>query len=194
MKSVVAGITLSLMLLAAPAFAQESETGDDSGGLDMALTVRTGFTGNVAVADPTFYGIGGVAEPMIGLNQFGAGLRVDGMALFGVDLGEDVQAGVRILAGVLPKVEYRIGKAAVQPVIGLAGGLYAIGIVGASVANDQEDVGALAGGGQVGGIAPQLGINFGGFRIAALSHLVFGAQVEPVFALELSWNTWEFGL
>lgn len=137
--------------------------------------------------------MGGLAEVTVGFSeQFAAGLRVDGMAMFGFGIGEDVSVGVRALAGVLPKVEYKLFSGAVSPMVGLAAGIYTVAVVGAEVSNDNEQVGALAGGGNVFGVAPQVGVDLGGFRIAALSHLIFAEpELEPVFALELSWKTWD---
>jgi hypothetical protein len=188
---VIALLLLPSLALAAPAD-EPGNSNEDGKSMEIALTVRSGVTGNYSSASPNFYGIGALAEPMIVFNDLlAAGLRVDAMALFGLNLGDDVQAGLRLLGGVLPKVEYRVFRGAIQPVIGLAGGLYAVGITGASVSNDNEDVGALAGGGQVPGFAPQVGINLGGFRIAVLSHFLLGPNIEPIFALELSGNTFQ---
>lgn len=200
MKYLVGLIASMSLFCASAAFAQSPEESppahqsDKESDMELSLNLRGGFTANIALADPTFYGIGGVAEPTLSINDvFGAGLRIDGMALFGINLGDDVQAGIRVLAGILPKVEYKFWRGPVQPVVGLAGGYYTVAIVGASVSGDRDDVGALAGGGQALGVAPQVGIELGSFRIAVLSHLVFGGDLEPVFALELSGNTFSFG-
>lgn len=197
MKKLAVSIAVLSCLVAVPAFAQEEAPAEEpksSGdGPEIAFELRSGVTGNYVASDPRFYGIGALAEPLVKIGGLGAGLRIDGMALFGVNLGDDVQAGLRILAGILPKVEYSLGTDAVSVVGGLAFGYYTVAITGASVSADREDVGALAGGGRAFGFAPQIGINLGGFRIAVLSHFVFaGGQLEPVFALELSGRTFKF--
>lgn len=194
---VVCGVLLSLTSTSI-AVAQEQPQAEEKPAkkdqdMELRLNLRGGFTANVALADPNFYGIGGMAEPTIGFNdRFGVGLRIDGMALFGVGIGDDVQAGIRVLAGILPKVEFKLWRGPVQPFLGLAGGYYTVAIAGASVSANNE-AGALVGGGQALGVAPQVGIEFGSFRIAALSHLVVAGELEPVFSLELSGNTFSLG-
>lgn len=191
---ILCGVVTSL-LFSSIAFAQDApaeQPAAKGGDTQISLNLRGGFTANIALADPNFYGIGGVAEPTISLNdRFGAGLRVDAMALFGIGIGDDVQAGIRVLAGVLPKIEFKLLLGPVQPLVGLAGGYYTVAVAGASVSGDRE-VGAIAGGGQALGLAPQVGLELGSFRVAAVSHLLVGQEFEPVFALELSGNTFSF--
>ena len=198
-RSTAISVALIALSLSSVALAQETPSPEEPAAKDkdmeLSLNLRSGFTANIALADPNFYGIGGMAEPTIGFNdRFGVGLRIDAMALFGVGLGDDVQAGIRVLAGILPKVEFKLWRGVVQPFLGLAGGYYTVAIAGAAVSADRNDVGAIVGGGRAFGVAPQAGIELGSFRIAVLSHLVFGGDLEPVFALELSGNTFSFGL
>ena len=199
MKRALLLLVATSFLWSNPLAAQENEASEQppkekSGDKpEIGFELRSGVTGNYSAASPNFYGIGALAEPLVKYGGLGAGLRIDGMALFGLNLGDDVQAGLRILAAVIPKVEYAFGPLPVKPVVGLAAGYYTVAILGASVANNNDDVGALAAGGQAFGFAPQVGIDLGGFRIAVLSHLVFGgAGLEPVFALELSGRTFRF--
>lgn len=149
MKRALFVVALASLLISTSALAEEaakpSEAKKES---QTTLALRGGITFDVALANPNFYGIGGLVEPTVSFNdQFGVGLRIDGMALFGIGLGDDVQAGIRVLAGILPKVEYKPWRGPVQLVFGLAGGFYTVAIVGASVSGDRSDVGALAGGG-----------------------------------------------
>ncbi len=199
MKRTVAVVGLLSSFVVSSASAQEAAPSnppaanapaEEKGDTEIRLNLRTGLQLDISPGELTFYGFGAVVEPTVSINdQLGLGLRIDGIALFGVNLGDDVAAGVRALAAIAPKVEYRFWRGPVQLFAGLSGGYYTVAIAGASVSGDREDVGAIAGGGRVFGLAPQVGLELGSFRIAPAAHLLFGGGVDPVFALEFSWNS-----
>ena len=184
------GESTSLRLAAKDGEADDSS--DGGGGVQIGLSARSGLAASYVSSDPNFFGGGAVAEGTIRFaDRFGLGFRLDGQALFGINLGDNVEGGVRAIVGTLAKAEYQLLGGPVRPMIGLAGGRYAVAIAGASVGN-QDDVGAIAGGGVAYGIAPQGGIDIGGFRIAVVPHLLFvGERVDPIWTLELSWEAFK---
>ncbi len=148
-----------------------------------------------AYMSPNFFGFGAVVDKLVTFGGgFGVGLRIDAAALYGFALdGQDVSVGVRGLGAVLAKGEYTLGSGGVQPMVGLSAGMFAVMVMGADVGD--ENVGAIAGGGRAFGLAPQIGVDLGSFRIAAVSYLIFaGSHLEPVFGLELSGVVRRFAL
>ncbi|HYV43344.1 MAG TPA: hypothetical protein VFA20_00725 [Myxococcaceae bacterium] len=137
-----------------------------------------------APGSPNAYGIGAVAEPVFSIfDQLRVGLRADGEVLVGLDIGgSNVYAGLHILAGALPKIEFDLLGGDIRPFVGFGAGVYTVVVLGGGTG------GATAIAGTGFGVMPQLGINFGGFRIAAQYHAVLtgpGAAANA-FALELS--------
>jgi len=133
---------------------------------------------------PNSYGIGAVAEPVFSIfDQLRVGLRADGEVLVGLDLGgSNVYAGLHILAAALPKIELDLLGGDVRPFVGFGAGVYTVVVLGGGTG------GATAIAGTGFGIMPQLGINFGGFRLAAQYHAVITGPgpTDNVFSLEIS--------
>ena len=107
----------------------------------------------------------------------------NGLVLVGLDIGgTDVYAGLHVLAGALPKIEFDFLGGDIRPFAGFAAGVYTVVVLGGGTG------GATAIAGTGFGVMPQLGINFGGFRIAGQYHAVLtgpGAAANA-FPLELS--------
>jgi hypothetical protein len=148
---------------------------------------RGGISFAFAPGSPNAYGIGAIAEPSLQIfDQLRVGLRIDGEALVGVDLAnsQNVTASLRVLAAILAKVEYDFLSGDVRPFVGFGLGSDTVVILSGGTGG----AGALAGTGF--GVMPQLGVTFGGFRVAAQYHAVLtgpGAAANTL-SLELTWR------
>lgn len=158
--------------------------------LNRWLSIRTGFQANAAPGTPVGYGVGGVVEPMfLATENLAVGLRVDAAALFAIDVGPGAaSAGIGVPVSTLLKVEYGLGSSIIRPVVGAGGGTYLLTRVGGS--GGPSGAGAGMAVGRYFGLAPQLGLDFGGFRMAAMYHFIFTPQNTggSYGALELSWR------
>jgi hypothetical protein len=145
---------------------------------------RGGVSFGFAPGAPNAYGIGAVAEPSFAIfDQLRVGLRIEGLALVGLDIGgAQTFASLRVLATGLGKVEFDFTTGDVRPFIGAGAGAYTVVILSGGTGG----AAALAGTGF--GAMPQLGINFGGFRIAAQYHAILTGPgtVANAFSLELT--------
>ena len=130
---------------------------------------RGGVSLGIAPGSPNAYGIGAVAEPSFAIvDQFRLGLRAEGLALVGLDLGssQSVFASLHVLVATLGKLEFDFTTGDVRPFVGLGAGSYTVVILSGGTGG----AGALAGTGF--GVMPQIGLNLGGFRIAAQYHAI----------------------
>ncbi len=160
------------------------------------FSFRGGFYGAFAPAIPSIpkpntYGIGGVAEPGFALTDWLLiGLRIDAGILVAIDIatigGGSVNAGLTGFGAGLLKLE-----------LGTPGDGFRIFAAANAGPYYLADLSALAGGGGAGagitagtfwGAVPEVGFDFGGFRIAGLYHYFFGLPQANFFALELSWR------
>lgn len=170
----------------------------------LTYDLRLGLTGNHAASNPNFYGLGAIAEPVLVFHErYAAGLRLDGTALLGFRITDDVRAGLRALGGVLFKFEWRIspyesgatwGSGKTRLILGAAGGVYRVTSVAGSVSRQiveerQDGISGFARSGRAYGVAPQIGFQKRRVRVSALSHIIFTEySFEPVFAIELAWE------
>lgn len=182
MKSFFSSVPVVMcLLLSTSSFALEPQ---------QFFQLRGGLCGAFASGTPNAYGIGAQLEPMFALTeQLSVGLRFDGAALFAVAMNgtQNVTAGLRGQGAALGKAELAFARGDIRPFLGLAGGYYNFGGTTGGTGGGSIEAGSGF------GAAPQLGIDFSGFRLAGLYHFVFGAS--PVsgisrnfFALELSWS------
>lgn len=146
---------------------------------------RGGVSFGFAPGVPNAYGIGAVAEPSFAIfDQLRVGLRIEGLALVGVDLAssQSVFASLRVLATGLGKVELDFMSGDIRPFVGVGAGAYTVVILSGGTGG----AAALAGTGF--GAMPQLGISFGGFRVAAQYHAILTGpgSVANALSLELS--------
>jgi len=176
-RAILAALFVCLAIPAAASAAEESNP-----------LARFHTHGGVAFAfapgSPNAYGIGAVAEPVFSIfDQLRVGLRADGEVLVSLDIGgSNVYAGLHVLAAALPKIEFDFTGGDIRPFVGFGAGVYTVVVLGGGTGGAS----ILAGTGI--GVMPQLGINFGGFRIAGQYHAVLtgpGAAANA-FALELS--------
>lgn len=181
-------VLLSL-LLSSVALAQPMDA-DPSFDLHRWLSIRAGVQFNAAPGAPTGVGMGAVVEPMFrATEQLSVGLRVDATALFAVGVSDaSASVGIGIPVATLLKGEYAFAPAGTGPFVGLATGSYLLTSLGGSGGSGSAAAGF--GVGRFFGLAPQLGLDLGGFRIAAAYHLIFTPENASgsYGALELSWK------
>lgn len=122
------------------------------------------------------YGIGGCIDAKYNLlDQLAVGLRIEGAAMMGGSIADTgkIDIGVTAVTAYLVKGEYYFTKGSnVRPFGGLALGLYSFG--SESVATSSTSAGVAIQEGTLFGVAPQLGINLGAFRIDAMYHIIMG--------------------
>ncbi len=129
-------------------------------------------------ADVREYGVGGAVEPKFNLtDRLAIGVRLEGAALIPESVsmdGDSVSMGARALSAYLAKAEYYLTTSDVRPFVGIAAGLYDIGGGGQTVgsAGIVQQAEAFRGF----GFAPQVGINFGAFRLAGTYNIITGGD------------------
>lgn len=129
-------------------------------------------------ADVNEYGVGGSIEPKFNLtDRIAVGLRLEGMALIPESVsvgGESVSIGARALSAYLAKADYYLTTTSVRPFVGLGAGLYRIAGGGETVGSTGISQQAEAFSGF--GVAPQIGLQLGGFRLAGTYHFITGGD------------------
>jgi outer membrane protein X len=140
-----------------------------------------GLGGAFTFGELKSYGITAHVEPKVFiLPSLSAGLRFEGDALFGgsvMDAETDLNVGVSSRAAVLLKGEYYFSDNKTRPFIGLGAGSYTIANTSAS-----SEGGASIGAGNHFGVAPELGVTFGNFRLSAMYHIVTGSGLVNMSA------------
>lgn len=166
---------LSLLAFARPAVAQAPNY--------QPVRVDVTVYGGYGVADANAWGIGAALEPKYNVtDNLAAGLRFEGAAFVTqkVDVGPAgsgqvaISQGARAVTAYLVKADWYFTTTSVRPFAGLGLGLYRIAagsqdVSGASVSQRAEAFSGF-------GLCPQLGVNFGGFRLAATYHVITGGD------------------
>jgi hypothetical protein len=196
------GILVVATLFSAPALADERKQ-------DL-LHVDSGFGGSWAYGMNAF-GIHGVVEPKIFiLDELAVGLRIDGGAQFGLGIdtsgdGTQVEGVLHIPVAELVKAEYYLGKDGFRPFVGAGVGNYTMVLqafdTGSQIPQVSQGVGNFL------GVAPQIGLDFGGVRLAATYNFILGGEIivnqavgDPIefrrdyLGVELTFKTWGFSL
>lgn len=128
---------------------------------------------------PGSWGFGAAVEPKFNLLDFVAvGLRAEGAVLLGGDFSREsdsLSVDFRGLAAFLAKVDVFFTTTSVRPFAGFGMGVYTIASQSISTGDPGTSVDQVAG--TFFGIAPQLGVNFGPFRLAATYNVIVGADV-----------------
>ena len=111
-------------------------------------------------------------------DRVAVGARFDGAAMLGGGLGEgsNVSVGQRAAASFLAKGDYYFTDAPVRPFVGLGVGLFYFGGQDFSSSSSSANIDQKAG--RYFGVAPQVGIELGAFRLAATYNALLGADVE----------------
>jgi outer membrane protein W len=152
------------------------------------IRVDLTFFAAYAPGDATAWGGGLALEPKYNFtDHLSAGLRLEasGFVTQDVKVGSgtgstNVSQGARAVTALLAKADYYLTTSAVRPFVGLGLGYYRIGAGSQSVsasgggtASVVQTAGAFSGF----GVAPQLGLNLGGFRLAATYHALAGGDM-----------------
>lgn len=146
------------------------------------LRVDVGVFGAVAPSGVKMYGGGGYVEPKLNItDHLSAGLRFEGSAMFPENIGvttgattTSVSMGMRASSAYLLKADWYLTTSSVRPFVGIGAGLYKIGGVSQSAGTSGVVQQAEAFDGF--GFAPQVGINLGAFRLAAIYHVLTGGD------------------
>lgn len=139
--------------------------------------------GAYAPGDANAWGGGAALEPKYNLtDNIAVGLRLEAAAFVTqkVSVGSgsastSVQQGARAVSAIAAKGDYYLTTSSVRPFLGLGLGYYRVGAGSQSVSGTAvvQTAGAYTGF----GVAPQLGVNFGGFRLAAMYHVLTGGDL-----------------
>lgn len=156
---------VSSLALAVPALASEHY---------QPVRVELVLVGAYGPGDVATYGGGLAVEPKYNVNdQLALGLRIEatGMASENVYAsGVSTSLSARGVVAFLAKADVYLTTTSVRPFLGFGAGLYTMG----SATSGTSGVGSGAFRGF--GIAPQVGLNIGHFRIAATYNVVTGGQ------------------
>jgi outer membrane protein X len=169
------------ILAAAPAARAEAQNYSP---VRVDLTVFAAY----APGDATAWGGGVALEPKYNFtDQLSAGLRLEASAFVVQDVkvgsgtgSTNVQQGARAVTAIAAKGDYYLTTSSVRPFVGLGLGYYRIGAGSQSVSTSGTGTASVvqtAGSYRGFGVAPQLGLNLGGFRLAATYHLLTGGDI-----------------
>ncbi len=168
---------LALLAVAPPARAQARSY--------QPIRVDLTVYGAYASADATSWGGGAAIEPKFNVtDELAVGFRLEGAGFItqSVNVGSaggettSVKQDARAVTAYLAKADYYFGSASTRPFVGLGLGLYRIG-AGSQSATSGGTVVQTAAAFRGFGFCPQLGVNFGGFRMAATYHVVGGGDM-----------------
>jgi hypothetical protein len=163
------GIALTALLLSPVAAAQERT-------FDM-VEAEAGFSGLYSHG-LNIFGIGAVSEAKVNINpRFAVGLRVDGGVQFGGNISSSFTAvALAVNVGTLAKGEFYFTESGIRPFVGLGAGVYwltlqSVAAGGGGIPSVYQGIGRHF------GLAPQLGVDFGGVRLAATYNAILGADL-----------------
>jgi hypothetical protein len=152
-------------------------------GAQIYFKMDGGLGGALTFGDLKSYGIMAHVEPKVFiLPSLSAGLRFEGDALFGgtvTENAEDLNVGVSSRAAILLKGEYYFTDNNTRPFVGFGLGRYTIANTSASGTGS-----ASIQAGNHFGVAPELGVTFGNFRLSAMYHILTGSSLVEIGAGE----------
>jgi len=164
--------TLIILLLAIPL----------ASSAQIYFKMDAGLGGAFTFGDLKSYGIMAHLEPKVFiLPSLSAGIRFEGDALFGgsipVDAESDLEVGMSSRAAILLKGEYYFTDNKTRPFVGFGLGTYTI----ANTSGSGEGGASIAAGNHF-GVAPELGVTFGNFRLSAMYHILTGDNLVEMSA------------
>jgi hypothetical protein len=125
------------------------------------------------------YGISASVEPKFFFNEkISVGLRLEGDVLFGGNIsGEssEVSVGMSSRAAFLGKGEYYLGENNTRLFFGAMAGMYTQANIGGSGSGS-----ASISAGRSFGVAPEVGVTFGNFRISGIYHIVMANDIVSI--------------
>jgi outer membrane protein X len=149
-----------------------------------------GLGGALTFGDLKSYGIMAHVEPKVFiLHSLSAGMRFEGDALFGGSISDaetDLNVGVSSRGAILLKGEYYLSDNKTRPFLGLGLGMYTIANTAASGTGS-----ASIEAGNHFGVAPEIGVTFGNFRLSTMYHILTGNNLVEMSAgapAEISMN------
>jgi len=142
----------------------------------IGFRLDAGLGGALTFGAMRSYGIAAFSEPKVTIGpNITAGFRLEGDVLVGGnidDSGEDVSVGMSTRAATLLKGEYFIGSSKARPFVGLGLGRY----TAANISASGTGAASITAGNHF-GLAPELGIALGYFKISAMYHVVTGNDI-----------------
>lgn len=142
----------------------------------IGFRLDAGLGGALTFGSFKAYGISGFSEPKVTIGpHITAGIRLEGDVLFGGnidDSGEDVEVGMSTRAATLIKGEYFVTKSKVRPYVGLGLGRY----TSANITASGTGAASITAGNHF-GLAPEVGIALGFFKLSAMYHIVTGNDI-----------------
>ncbi len=177
-RTLLPGLAAALLAAAAPARAQSQSYQP----VRVDLTVYAAY----ASADAASWGFGGALEGKynatdhlaVGLRFEGAGFVTQEVSV-GTGSSTTVAQGARAVSAYSAKADWYLTTTGTRPFVGLGLGYYRIG-AGTQSASSGGTVVQTATAFRGFGISPQVGVNFGAFRMAATYHLVGGGDMTVV--------------
>ena len=152
-------------------------------GQDQFFRTDVGIGSAMTFSKIRTFGISASTEPKFFFNeQFGVGMRLEGDVLFGGKImgeSEDISVGMSSRVAILGKGEYYIGTNNTRPFFGFMAGYYTQANMSAG-GTGTASVAASRGF----GMAPEIGITFGNFRISGMYHFVPGQDIVAINAGE----------
>jgi len=149
-----------------------------------------GLGGALTFGDLKSYGIMAHVEPKVFiLPSVSAGMRFEENALFGGSISDaetDLDVGISSRGAILLKGEYYLSDNKTRPFLGLGLGMYTIANTAASGTGS-----ASIEAGNHFGVAPEIGVTFGNFRLSAMYHILTGNNLVEMSAgapAEISMN------
>lgn len=137
--------------------------------------------GAYAAADANSWGGGAALEPKFNVtDQLAVGFRLEGSGMITqkVNVGAtgsetEVSQSARAVSAMLAKADWYLTTSPTRPFVGLGLGYYKIG-AGSQEVSGSGSVVQSAAAFKGFGFCPQIGVNFGSFRVSALYHVLLG--------------------
>lgn len=145
------------------------------------------------------WGAGLAIEPKYNLtDQLSIGLRFEGSGMVSQSIapslvgGLDASMSARAVVAFIAKADYYLSTSSTRPFVGLGAGYYSIGSANSGITGVSAE--AFSGF----GLFPQVGVNFGHFRMALGYHAILGGSqtlmVAGVPTVDLSKNYFAFDI
>lgn len=172
---------------------------------DVSFQIITGIGGAMSFGDMPGYGISASAEPKVFItNNIAVGLRFEGDVLIGGNIDtentSELSVGMSSRAAQLIKAEYYLTDMKVRLYGGFGLGRFTQANIGATGAGD---ISLVANSGF--GVAPEIGLALGGFRLSAIYNIVPGKDLVEItvgdareisknyLVLQMSWKVFKIG-
>jgi hypothetical protein len=169
------------------------------------IQLDMGLGAALSLEDMKAGGISANLEPKFFItNSISVGLRLEGDILFGGSISADteqISVGMSSRAAQLLKGEYYITDRIIRPYTGLGLGRFTQANIGASSAGEASITASSSF-----GVAPELGIALGNFRLSAIYNVVTGENLVEInvgdfeaisrnyLVLQMSWKLFKIGL